>query len=133
MHPRFALSVLLGLSSLSACRSTSGAAAERGYTLVLIKTGPMSGKLSQEESDRAFAGHFSNMGRLAQARQLVVAGPFGDERHDHDLRGLFVLNSARRAEAEEWARTDPTTQAGVFVLEFHDLATDAPLLQALED
>ena len=43
-----------------------------------------------------------------------------------------MLASAQRAEAQSWAETDPTTQAGVFVLEFHDLATDAPLLAALE-
>lgn len=143
MHVRTSVSILL-LSSLVACRSTQpGSApaaknpepstpAEHAYTLVLIQTGPRSGKLSKEENDRAFAGHFENMGRMAEARQLVVAGPYGEERHDPNLRGLFVLDSAERAEAESWASTDPTARAGVFVLEFHDLATDAPLLRALE-
>jgi uncharacterized protein YciI len=106
-------------------------AAAPGYTLVLIKTGPMSGKLDMAANDAAFAGHFENMGRLAKAEQLVVAGPFGKVRHDPDLRGIFVLATAERAEAERWASTDPTTQAGVFVLEYHDLATDAPLVAAL--
>jgi uncharacterized protein YciI len=102
------------------------------YTLVLIKTGPMSGKLTQEANAQAFAGHFANMERLANERRLLVAGPYGTTRSDPELRGIFVLASAARAEAEAWAGTDPTTQAGVFVLEFHELVTAAPLRRALE-
>ncbi|MEQ1891699.1 MAG: hypothetical protein ABL998_04090 [Planctomycetota bacterium] len=102
------------------------------YTLVQIKTGPQSGKLSKEDNDRAFAGHFANMGRMAEARELLVAGPYGAHRHDPALRGLFLLATGERAEAERLASTDPTTQAGVFVLEYHELATDAPLAAALE-
>jgi len=111
----------------------SGSAPEpTRYTLVQIKTGPMSGKLSKEDNERAFAGHFENMGRMGRAGQLVTAGPYGARRHDPSLRGLFVLATAERSEAERWAATDPTTQAGVFVLEHHELATDAPLGAALE-
>jgi len=105
---------------------------ERGYTLVLLQTGPMSGRLSQEENGRVFAGHFANMERMAAEGQLVVAGPYGEQRHDANLRGLFVLDTSQRAEAEAWAGTDPPTQAGVFVLAYHDLATDAPLRRAVE-
>ena len=131
----FALALLL------ACHSTepadelaprSAPASAPGLTLVLIKTGPKSGQLSQAENERAFAGHFENMGRLANERRLLVAGPFGEKRHDPALRGIFVLATSQRAEAEAWAGTDPTTQAGIFTLEFHDLHTDAPLAAALE-
>lgn len=118
---------------LFACRSTPSVPGEHVYTLVLIQTGPLSGKLPKEENERAFAGHFANMGRMAEARQLMVAGPYGGGRHDPNLRGIFVLDSAERAQAEAWGGTDPTTQAGVFVLEYHELSTNAPLLRALED
>src|SRR5262245_16713240 len=57
-------------------------AGERGYTLVHLLTGPKSGQLPKEENDRVFAGHFSNMQRLADAKELLVAGPYGDQRHD---------------------------------------------------
>lgn len=100
-------------------------------TLVLLKTGPMSGKLSEADNAKAFAGHFENMSRLANARQLLSAGPYGEPRHDPLLRGLFVLATADRAQAELWASTDPATLAGVFTLEYHDLATEAPLLASL--
>lgn len=109
-----------------------GGALRPGATLVLLKTGPQSGKLPEEENTRAFTGHFENMERMALARQLLVAGPYGELRHDPDLRGIFVLASVVREEAQRWAGTDPATQAGIFVLEFHDLVTDAPLAAALE-
>jgi uncharacterized protein YciI len=138
MSPRENALALLFLASTVACRAPAlppgadDAASEPRHTLVFLRSGPMSGKLSPDENRAAFAGHFTNMGRMAEARQLLVAGPFGPGRHDPDLRGIFVLASGERAEAEGWAATDPTTQAGVFVLEFHDLATDAPLRRALE-
>src|SRR6185436_19651218 len=100
--------------SISACSSTPPAPeapAEPRYTLVLIRTGPKSGQLSAEENTRAFEGHFANMGRMAREGQLVLAGPFGDERHAEGLRGIFVLATGERAEAEAWAGTDPTTRA----------------------
>jgi uncharacterized protein YciI len=103
------------------------------YTLVVIRTGPKSGQLPAEENQKAFAGHFENMGRLAREGRLVLAGPYGEGRHAPDLRGIFVLDTADRAEAEAWAATDPTTQAGVFRLEFHDLATAAALHRALAE
>jgi uncharacterized protein YciI len=141
MPHRFALAFLL----VAACRTPqdSAASSERRapadsapaahtYTLVQIKTGPKSGTLTKEENERAFAGHFENMGRMAHARQLLTAGPYGARRHDPALRGLFLLATAERAAAERQAATDPTTQAGVFVLEYHTLATDAPLDAALD-
>ena len=120
-------------------RATSGShqepqsPAESRYTLVLIRTGPKSGQLPAEDEQHAFEGHFANMARMAREGELVLAGPFGDVRHAPDLRGIFVLATGERAEAETWAGTDPTTRAGVFRLEFHDLATGAALRRACEE
>lgn len=125
----------LGLASLaivSGCRDTADAVPSPAYTLVFLKTEPQSRQLSAEETKTAFAGHFSNMQRLARERKLLVAGPFGETRHDPALRGLFVLASASNDEARAWAQTDPTTVAGIFMQEFHALRTDAALLAALE-
>lgn len=131
------LVLALVLSASATARQTPPASAapkapRTDYTLVRIKTGPKSGKLSKEDDAQAFAGHFANMGRMASERQLVVAGPYGEKRHDPALRGVFVLATAERAQAESWAGTDPTTRAGVFVLEYHTLTTRAPLEAALE-
>lgn len=127
--------VALGLASLavvSGCSAPDLEADSRAYTLVFLKTEPHGPQLSAEERKTAFAGHFSNMERLALERKLLVAGPFGETRHDPALRGLFVLASASTDEARTWAQTDPTTVAGVFTQEYHALRTDAALLAALE-
>jgi uncharacterized protein YciI len=102
------------------------------YTLVHLKTGPQSGKLSEADNKAAFAGHFANMQRLAGEKKLLVAGPFGAVRHDDELRGLFVLNTAKVEEAKEWAASDPAAKAGLFVLEYHPIRTAADLLGGLE-
>ena len=114
------------------CSSTEAAAGVRDYTLVFLKTGPQSGKLAPTENEIAFAGHFSNMERLAREHKLLVAGPFGESRHDTALRGLFVLASGSRDEARAWAQTDPPSMLGIFTQEFHVLRTGAPLLAAME-
>ena len=119
-------------AALSGCAATDDPAAGKPLTLVLLKTGPRSGALSQEETKELFAGHFANMGRLAEERQLLLAGPFGKPRHDESLRGLFILDTGDPARARELAETDPTAKAGVFTLEYHALSTDAPLHALLE-
>lgn len=117
-------------SSQLAARSASPSApaSARDYTLVLIKTGPKSGQLPADETKALFAGHFANMNRMSEERQLLLAGPFTEQRHDPALRGIFVLDTGDLAEAQRIAGTDPPTQAGVFVLDLHALTTDAPLL-----
>ncbi len=132
MDPRTLASPFIALVLFAACSSTAKGPEQPAYTLVFIKTGPMSGRLGEAENRQAFAGHFANMALLAEEHKLVMAGPFGRKRHDEALRGLFVINSGDRAEATAWASTDPTTRAGVFRLEYHDFATDAPLVAALD-
>lgn len=100
-------------------------------TLVLLRTGDATG-LSQQEQQQLFAGHFSNMRRMAETGHLLVAGPYGRNKSQPDLRGIFVLDTADRAQAQQWAESDPTFQAGVFRLEYHDLVTDAPLRRYLQ-
>jgi uncharacterized protein YciI len=130
---RTCIALALAVSSIfGGCNSTSSDTQARAYTLVFLKTGPLDDKLSKEEKGPLFAGHMSNMQRLANERHLLVAGPYGKNRHDKTLRGIFVLDTDDRGQAKAWAETDPTAKAGVFVLEYHELRTDAPLLAALE-
>ena len=132
MARRITALALAASALFCACAQPRAEAGPPAYTLVFLKTGPKSGTLSQQENQTAFAGHFANMERLASERKLLVAGPFGEARHDPTLRGLFVLASSAPEEARAWAETDPTTMAGVFTLEFHALRTDAALPAALE-
>ncbi|HTF90110.1 MAG TPA: hypothetical protein VK843_16970 [Planctomycetota bacterium] len=142
MRKTIFLAAILSIVGLLSCgpsetkQETASAASPASsagkYTLVLLKTGPKSGQLSEGANSEAFAGHFSNMIRMAQEHKLVLAGPYGEKKHDPLLRGLFVINSDQRSQATEWASTDPTTRAGVFELEYHDFKTDAPLVAMLD-
>lgn len=123
------LSFLCCASLFAACGAMPPAPAPLACTLVLLKTG--AAKPSQEESAKVFAGHFANMQRLAREGHLLVAGPYGKEKSDPALRGLFVLATGDRAQAKALAETDPGFQAGVFALEYRDFTTGAPLRENL--
>jgi len=129
-HLLLVLSLFL-LALLPACRFGSSAPEARGYTLVYLKTGSKT-ELSPEEQKTIFAGHFANMLRLAGEKKLLLAGPFGQPKHDASLRGLFVLDTSDPAEAQAWAETDPGFQAHVFELEYHPLRTQAALHALLD-
>lgn len=128
MHSSLRATLALTLLSIlgAGCTSPGGTRSELACTLVLLKTGKTT-KLAPEESRRVFAGHFANMSRLAREGSLVLAGPYGQRKHDPALRGLFVLDTSDRERARRMAETDPGFQAGVFALEYHSLATSAPL------
>lgn len=104
--------------------------AARDYVFVFIKTGPTT-DLTPEAQQEAFAGHFSNMQRMAEAGELLIAGPLGAPKSDPAHRGLFVFDETTLADGMAHAETDPTTKAGVFVLEGHLFTTDAPLVELL--
>ena len=116
-------------AALAACHGTKANAGPQpiACTLVLLKTAPVTVPMTKDESGKIFAGHFANMERLAKAGWLLVAGPFGARRTDPALRGLFVIDAEDRGRATELAESDPSVQAGVFSLEYHDLVTSSPL------
>jgi uncharacterized protein YciI len=89
---------------------------ERGmktYVLCILKTGPKDATIQGDERAKIFAGHFANIGRLADEGKLAVAGPFG--KNDKSYRGLYIFNVATIEEAEKLVMLDPAVQAGVFV------------------
>jgi uncharacterized protein len=89
---------------------------ERGmkmYVLCILKTGPKDTEVKGDERKKVFAGHFENIGRLAEEGKLAVAGPFG--KNDKAYRGLYIFNVASIEEAEKLVMLDPAVQAGVFV------------------
>lgn len=50
-------------------------------------------------------GHLANIGRLAEEKKLLAAGPFDGG------GGIFILNTTSEREAKEWLSTDPGIQA----------------------
>ncbi|HEX8255401.1 MAG TPA: YciI family protein [Thermoanaerobaculia bacterium] len=91
---------------------------ERGmktFVLCILKTGPNDAEVKGDARKEIFAGHFANIGRLADEGKLAVAGPFG--KNDRSYRGLYIFNVATIEEAEKLVQLDPAVKAGVFVPE----------------
>ncbi len=100
----------------------------KSYVFVVLKTGKTKIE-DKEKSAKIFAGHFSNMSKLAEQGKLVLAGPFVE---GAPKRGLFIFNVTTIEEAEELVKTDPAVKAGVFEYELTKLYCSAALMQINE-
>ncbi len=116
---------------VSSCAAAPSAAPAETFVLALLKTGPRQQPLSKDESARIFGGHMANMQSLATAGRLVMAGPYGKQKSDPLLRGVFVLATADVAEAKAWCETDPGFAEGVFRFELAAFTTNAALREQL--
>ncbi|MGE8537427.1 YciI family protein [Chryseobacterium sp. D764] len=85
------------------------------YTIVMLTTGDTKIEDKAKMSE-LMKGHMANIGKLADEGKIVVAGPFL-ERNKENYRGMFIFNTKSKEEAEEWVKTDPAVQAGVFSYE----------------
>jgi len=87
----------------------------KAYTMVMLTTG--STKIDDKtRMDELMKGHMVNIGKLADEGKIVVAGPFL-EKNKENYRGMFIFNTKSKDEAEQWVKTDPAVQAGVFSYE----------------
>ncbi len=90
---------------------------ERGmkmYVLCILKTGPKDGDFKGKEREDIFAGHMSNIGKLAEEKKLAVAGPFVSP-NEKGYRGLYIFNVTTLEEAKTIVETDPTVKAGILI------------------
>ncbi len=125
--PRLAHLLLLGFAACAGPATHE----QREYTWIWILTGPRDQQVQGEERNAAFAGHFANMGRLAQEGRLLIAGPMGEPRARADQRGIFVLNTPDPSEGIEIASSDPAVRAGIFKLMSESFLTSAPIAEIL--
>lgn len=100
----------------------------RSYVMVILKTGPNDKTLTDKaERGEIFKGHFSNMRKLAEDKQLILAGPFGDPAGIR--RGLYIFNVKTVEDAKALVMTDPAVAAGIFTPEFTPYYGSAALMQ----
>lgn len=87
----------------------------KAYTMVMLMTGPVKieDKVKMGELMKA---HLANIGKLADEGKIIVAGPFL-EKNKENYRGMFIFNTRSKEEAEQWVKTDPAVEAGVFSYE----------------
>lgn len=99
------------------------------YVFVILKTGE--NKTSNKSFiDSCFAGHLKNISRLAELKQLIVAGPF--KKNESDFRGLFILNVATTEEAKKLLETDPAIKAKLLLPELYPWYGSAALPEYLD-
>ena len=131
--------LLLGVASVAAAADYDAELAkklgadERGmkmYVLCILKTGPKDAEFKGKQRDDIFAGHFANIGRLADEGKLAVAGPFG--KNDKSWRGLYIFNVPTVEEAEKLVVLDPAVKAGVFVYELTPWYGSAAMMTVTE-
>ncbi|RAJ87862.1 uncharacterized protein YciI [Chitinophaga dinghuensis] len=83
------------------------------YWMVFLKTGPHRDQQAviAAEIQRK---HLENIGKLAKAGKILIAGPFGDE---SDLKGIFIMDCKDSLEAAGLVKTDPAVNAGRLTFE----------------
>lgn len=98
------------------------------YILAFLKMGPNRNQ-STEEVSRLQRAHLDNIGKLAEQRKLVVAGPFLD---DGEVRGIYIFDVSSIEEAQALTETDPAIQAGRLIMELHEWYGSAALIKTAE-
>lgn len=94
------------------------------YVMAFLKRGP-NRSLDKDSANALQAAHMENIGKMAEAGKLVLAGPFfGND----DLRGIYIFNVTSIEEAEALTNTDPAIKAGSLVMELKEWYGSAALM-----
>ena len=97
--------------SLLANQLDADAYGNSAYTFVMLRTRSILEE-NKQTRDSLFAGHMANMGVMAEAGKLVLAGPFYTNNKDQ-FRGIFIINSTDTTEVRELLMADPAINFGL--------------------
>lgn len=97
------------------------------YVMAFLRKGPADITDKTQRSE-LLKGHMQNIGRLAEAGQLVLAGPMTA---NSGVEGIYVFNVTTVAEAEALSLTDPAVKAGLFAMEYHPWYATAALMEVV--
>lgn len=101
----------------------------KSYIFVILKTGSNQNTSDTAFVNECFAGHLSNIKRLAKEKKLVLAGPLG--KNEKTYRGLFILNVTTKEEAQELLQSDPAIAANFLAPEIYPWYGSAALPEYL--
>ncbi len=111
--------------SLRAAKAGADDYGMKQYVMAFLKRGPNRDR-SKEEADKLQRAHMENIGKLAEAGKLVLAGPF---LKDGDLRGIYIFDVKTEEEAKVLVETDPAIKAGSLVMELVPWYGSAALME----
>jgi len=95
----------------------------RKYVIAFLKRGPNRDQDSITKVNLQRA-HMDNIGKLAEAGKLVLAGPFfGND----DLRGIYIFDVQSIEEAKELTETDPAIKTGSLIMDLKEWYGSAAL------
>jgi len=97
----------------------------RQYVMAFLKSGPNRSE-NPEDAQALQRAHLDNIRKMAEAGQLVLAGPFMDR---GEIRGIYLFAVDSVEEAEALTSTDPAVQAGSLVMELHPWYGSAALMK----
>lgn len=101
----------------------------KSYSLVMLKTG--GGNIEDKAKvDSLFRGHLENIGRLAEAGKIIVAGPLG--KNSNDYRGIFIFDESDKTKVAELLQTDPAIKADLLAYDIYNWYGSAALPVYLE-
>ncbi len=95
------------------------------FVMAFLKTGPVKPR-DKAEQEELMAGHLANIGRLAEAGKIVLAGPFTN---GGEMRGIFIFDVGTIEEAEKLTESDPAVKKGIFKVEYIKWYGSAALLE----
>lgn len=95
------------------------------YVMAFLKRGPNRDQDSITAT-KLQAAHMENIGKMAEAGKLILAGPFLG---DGDLRGIYIFDVDNIKEAEELTNSDPAIQAGRLEMELIEWYGSAGLME----
>jgi len=94
------------------------------YIMAFLKRGP-NRELDRDSAMKLQIAHLENIGKMAEAGKLVLAGPFMG---DQELRGIYIFNVESILEAEKLTNSDPAIQAGILEMNLMEWYGSAALL-----
>jgi len=94
------------------------------YVMAFLKKGP-NRDMSKEKAAELQAAHMENIGKMAEAGKLVLAGPFFGE---GDLRGIYIFDVQSLEEAKALTESDPAIEAGSLEMDLVEWYGSAALM-----
>jgi uncharacterized protein YciI len=101
----------------------------KSYVFVMLKTGTAVID-SKELRDSLFMGHLSNINRMEDSGELVIAGPIGD--NDKSYRGIYIFDVPTIEAVQELLKTDPAISSNLLGAEFYEWYGSAALHEYLK-